>query len=73
MKINYKIIDKNINYIIKNKREKLNFSQNYVCKNAKISKSFLSEIENNKKSISFKTFIKLNNVLNLLEDLIIKE
>lgn len=49
---------------IKQIRQSLGWTQGRLAKEAEISKSFLSEIENNKSNISGENLLKLANALN---------
>lgn len=57
---------------IKYRRVELGLTQDELCKKAGISKSFLSEIENGKKSISAETLLNIAEALNVSLDFLMK-
>lgn len=57
---------------IKEIRESLGWTQDKLSQETRISKSFLSEIENNKANISGENLLKIANVLNASLDYLMK-
>jgi transcriptional regulator with XRE-family HTH domain len=57
---------------IKAIRQSLEWTQDRLAQEASISKSFLSEIENNKVSVSGENLLKIANVLNVSLDYLMK-
>jgi transcriptional regulator with XRE-family HTH domain len=53
-------------------RESLGWTQDRLAKEAEISKSFLSEVENSKASIGGETLLKIANALNASLDYLMK-
>jgi transcriptional regulator with XRE-family HTH domain len=53
---------------IKKRRIELNWTQDELCRRAKISKGFLSDVENGKRSIGAETLLDLARVLSLSLD-----
>ena len=50
---------------IKNKRKKLGYTQKYISEFTAISESFLSDLENGKKTIELDKALKIANLLGL--------
>lgn len=57
---------------IKELRQSLSWTQDKLAQEAQISKSFLSEIENNKASASGDNLLKISNSLNVSLDYLMK-
>lgn len=57
---------------IKELRQSMGWTQDRLAQEAEISKSFLSEIENNKVSLSGENLLKIANVLNTSLDYLMK-
>ena len=57
---------------IKEIRQSLRWTQNRLAKEAQISKSFLSEVENNKSDVSGDKLLKIANALNASLDYLMK-
>lgn len=53
---------------IKARRLELGWTQDELCKKASLSTSFLSDVENNKRSISAETLLNISRVLSLSLD-----
>lgn len=51
--------------VIKNKRKKLGYTQKYISEFTGISVSFLSDLENGKKTIELDKALKIANLLGL--------
>ena len=57
---------------IKEIRQSLGWTQDRLAKEAQVSKSFLSEIENNKSNVSGEKLLKIANALNASLDYLMK-
>lgn len=57
---------------IKARRLELNWTQEELCKKANISTGFLSDLENNKRSVSAETLLGIARVLSLSLDYLMK-